>query len=59
MKKLNCQTPILVAGAGVAGLAICYWFEKMNCTLKLIEKEDALSENGFAVDIRGSAVNLM
>lgn len=49
---------ILVIGASVAGPALCYWLKHFGFSPVLIEKNDTLRKGGFAIDIRGVAVNL-
>lgn len=50
---------ILVVGAGVAGLAVCYWLKKFGYSPILVEKSDFLRTGGHAVDIRSPAVDII
>ncbi|HRG61653.1 MAG TPA: FAD-dependent monooxygenase [Burkholderiales bacterium] len=50
---------ILVVGAGVAGLTVCYWLKKFGFLPVLIEKSDFLRTGGHAVDIRSPAVDII
>lgn len=50
---------ILVVGASIAGPALCYWLRRFGYTPVLVEKNSSLRKGGFAIDIRGIAVNLV
>lgn len=49
---------ILVVGASIAGPAVCYWLKKFGFTPTLIEKNDGLRKGGYAIDIRGIAIDV-
>nr|WP_099982805.1 tetracycline destructase Tet(48) [uncultured bacterium]AKQ05892.1 tetracycline destructase Tet(48) [uncultured bacterium] len=49
---------VLVVGAGVAGLAVCYWLKEFGFSPTLIEKSNALRKGGYGVDIFGIAVDI-
>lgn len=49
---------ILVIGAGVAGLAVCYWLKRFGFSPTLVERNDILRKGGHAVDIYGIAVDV-
>lgn len=50
---------ILVVGAGIAGLTVCYWLKKFGFSPALIEKSESLRIGGHAVDIRSPAVDVV
>ncbi|MCX7116108.1 MAG: tetracycline destructase [Gammaproteobacteria bacterium] len=50
---------ILVIGASVAGPAVCYWLKKFGFTPTLIEKNKQLRQGGYAIDIRGIAIDIV
>lgn len=50
---------ILVVGASIAGPALCYWLKRFGFSPVLIEKNNGLRKGGFAIDIRGIAVDLV
>ena len=50
---------ILVIGASVAGPAVCYWLKKFGFSPTLIERNSAVRKGGFAIDVRGVAVNVV
>ncbi len=50
---------ILVVGAGVAGPAVCYWLNKFGFSPTLIEKNKTIRKGGYAMDVRGVAVNII
>ena len=49
---------VLVIGASIAGAAICYWLKKFGFSPTLIEKYKTLRMGGYAVDIRGIAIDI-
>lgn len=49
---------VLVVGAGVAGLAVCYWLKAFGFSPTLIEKSNTLRKGGYGVDIFGIAVGI-
>ncbi len=49
---------VLVVGAGVAGLVVCYWLKEFGFSPTLIEKSNALRKGGYGVDIFGIAVDI-
>ncbi|GAA1022649.1 MULTISPECIES: FAD-dependent monooxygenase [Amycolatopsis] len=46
---------VLISGAGVAGLSLAYWLRQYGFHPTLIERAPALRPGGQAVDIRGTA----
>lgn len=56
---LSRMKKVLVVGAGVAGLAVCYWLKKFGFLPTLIEKNNTLRQGGHAVDIFGIAVDVV
>jgi 2-polyprenyl-6-methoxyphenol hydroxylase-like FAD-dependent oxidoreductase len=50
---------ILVIGAGVSGLAICYWLQRFGFSPALIEKSPCIRKGGQGVDIRGAAIDIV
>lgn len=49
---------ILVVGASIAGPAVCYWLKKFGFSPTLIEKNNGVRQGGYAIDLRGIAVEL-
>lgn len=49
---------ILVIGAGIGGLAVCYWLKRFGFSPVLIEKSASLRKGGQALDVRGVATLL-
>lgn len=49
---------ILVVGASIAGPATCYWLKKFGFEPTLIERSANVRPGGYAVDIRGIAVDI-
>ncbi|GLY65924.1 FAD-dependent monooxygenase [Amycolatopsis taiwanensis] len=46
---------ILISGAGIAGPALAYWLRRYGFTPTVVERAPALRPGGQAVDLRGSA----
>ncbi len=59
----NQKTPtinkILVIGAGISGLAVCYWLRRFGFSPVLIEKFTHLRKEGQALDFRGASIDLL
>lgn len=53
------NTKILISGAGVAGLTLAYWLKKYGFTPTIVEKHPSLRTEGYKLDIRGSAVDVV
>lgn len=49
---------VLVIGASIAGPAICYWLNQYGYDITLVERSRALRKGGYAIDIRGIAVEV-
>lgn len=50
---------ILISGAGVAGLATAYWLTRFGFPCTLVERATSLRTGGQAVDVRGTAVDVL
>jgi 2-polyprenyl-6-methoxyphenol hydroxylase-like FAD-dependent oxidoreductase len=55
---MNTVKKIGVIGASIAGPAVCYWLRKYGFEPVLIEKNPVLRTGGYAIDIRGIAVDV-
>lgn len=55
MKNKN----ILISGAGVAGLTLAYWLKRYGFTPTLIEKHPSLLTEGYKIDLRGVALEIL
>jgi 2-polyprenyl-6-methoxyphenol hydroxylase-like FAD-dependent oxidoreductase len=49
------MTNILISGAGVAGLALAHWLRRYGYTPTIVERAPALRSGGQAIDVRGTA----
>ncbi|GLI01426.1 FAD-dependent monooxygenase [Phytohabitans aurantiacus] len=49
------MTNILISGAGVAGLALAHWSRRYGFTPTIVERAPALRSGGQAIDVRGTA----
>lgn len=56
---MNHYRKILVIGASIAGPTICYWLKKYGFNPTLIERSKQLRTGGYAIDIRGIAVDIV
>lgn len=50
---------ILISGAGVAGLTLAYWLKQYGFVPTLVEKYPTLRKEGYKLDIRGTAVEVV
>ncbi|HET9563461.1 MAG TPA: FAD-dependent monooxygenase [Mycobacterium sp.] len=48
-------TRILISGAGIAGPTLAYWLNAHGWSTTVIERQDALRDEGQNIDIRGAA----
>jgi 2-polyprenyl-6-methoxyphenol hydroxylase-like FAD-dependent oxidoreductase len=48
---------VLISGASVAGPALAYWLRRYGFNPTVVERAPALREGGYAVDIRGAALD--
>jgi 2-polyprenyl-6-methoxyphenol hydroxylase-like FAD-dependent oxidoreductase len=56
---LSTIKKILVIGAGVSGLAVCYWLRRFGFYPVLIEKSACIRKGGQGYDIRGVAIDIV
>ncbi|MFD7342573.1 FAD-dependent monooxygenase [Streptomyces violascens] len=52
-------TSILVSGAGIAGTALAYWLARYGFRVTVVERAADLRGGGQAVDVRGSAMEVV
>ncbi|MFJ2605663.1 FAD-dependent monooxygenase [Streptomyces sp. NPDC087425] len=50
---------MLVSGAGVAGAALAYWLQRYGFEVTVVERAPSLRGGGQAVDVRGSALDVV
>lgn len=55
MKNKN----ILISGAGIAGLTLAYWLKQYGFNPTIVEKHPTLRTEGYKLDIRGIAVEVV
>ncbi|MFF1815988.1 FAD-dependent monooxygenase [Kribbella sp. NPDC058245] len=46
---------VLISGASIAGPALAYWLDRYGFDVTVVEKNDAVRGGGYAIDIRGTA----
>jgi 2-polyprenyl-6-methoxyphenol hydroxylase-like FAD-dependent oxidoreductase len=49
---------VLISGAGIAGPAIAHWLHRHGIRATVVEKAPALRMGGYAVDVRGAAIDV-
>ncbi|HTN91219.1 MAG TPA: FAD-dependent monooxygenase [Sorangium sp.] len=50
---------ILISGASIAGPALAYWLRRHGFNPTLVERAPALRDGGYAVDVRGPALEVL
>ena len=50
---------VLISGAGLAGLTLAYWLKKFGFVPTIVEKYPHLRAEGYKIDIRGAAVEVI
>ncbi|GAB3821366.1 FAD-dependent monooxygenase [Kribbella italica] len=46
---------VLISGASIAGPALAYWLDQYGFEVTVVEKADAVRGGGYAIDVRGTA----
>jgi 2-polyprenyl-6-methoxyphenol hydroxylase-like FAD-dependent oxidoreductase len=55
--RLKRASTVLVTGASIAGPALAFWLERYGFTVTLVERAPAIRTGGYAIDIRGPAID--
>jgi len=50
---------VLISGASVAGPALAFWLSRFGYDVTIVEKAPSLREGGYAVDFRGTAMEVL
>ncbi len=50
---------ILISGAGVTGLALAYWLNRLEFDLVIVERSPGFRRGGHAIDVRGVALEVL
>ena len=50
---------VLISGASIAGPALAYWLQRYGFQVTVVERAPALRPGGYAVDIRGAALDVV
>ena len=50
---------VLISGASVAGPGLAFFLKNSNCEVTIVERAKALRDGGYAVDIRGAALEVI
>ena len=58
---VNASRPrhVLVTGASIAGPALAYWLVRHGFEVTLVERAPAIRSGGYAIDIRGVAIDVV
>ena len=56
---MTSNRSILISGASVAGPALAFWLAKLGFAPVIVEKAPALREGGYAVDFRGTSMEVL
>ncbi|MEU3946248.1 FAD-dependent monooxygenase [Streptomyces sp. NPDC029526] len=51
--------PVLVSGAGIAGLSLAHWLRRLGHPVTVVEKAGAPRSGGYPVDVRGTALDVV
>ncbi|WP_314172608.1 FAD-dependent monooxygenase [Streptomyces winkii] len=51
----SAHRTVLISGASIAGPALAYWLDRYGFDVTVVEKASAIRGGGYAVDIRGTA----
>ncbi|GAA2355397.1 FAD-dependent monooxygenase [Dactylosporangium salmoneum] len=52
------MTRVLISGASIAGNALAYWLRRAGCEVVVVERAPSVRDGGYAVDIRGVALEV-
>jgi len=58
-KTINRQQSVLISGASITGPALAYWLAQYGFKVTIVERAPALRPGGYAVDIRGAAIDVV
>ncbi|MCP2257117.1 2-polyprenyl-6-methoxyphenol hydroxylase [Streptoalloteichus tenebrarius] len=53
------MSTVLISGASVAGPTLAYWLHRHGFDVTVVEKASALRGGGYAIDIRGTALDVV
>lgn len=56
---MNKKQTVLISGAGIGGLTLAYWLTRYNYEVTIVEQAPAPRDGGYAVDVRGSAIEVI
>lgn len=57
--ELLTEKKVLISGASMAGLTTAYWMNKLGYNVTVVEIANEPRINGAAVDIKGTAVDIV
>ena len=50
---------VLISGSGIAGPALAFWLSRLGARITVVERACSLREAGYAVDVRGAALDVL
>jgi len=56
---MNKKQTVLISGAGIGGLTLAYWLMRYDYDVTIVEQAAAPRDGGYAVDIRGPAIEVV
>lgn len=59
MQTSTSPKRVLISGASIAGPAVAYWLAKAGYDCTIVERAPELREGGYAIDVRGAAVDIL
>lgn len=57
--ELSEKTNVIISGGSIAGLTTAYWLTKYGFNVTIVERSSFIREGGQALDIRGSALEVV
>jgi 2-polyprenyl-6-methoxyphenol hydroxylase-like FAD-dependent oxidoreductase len=56
---LSRNADVLISGASIAGPSLAYWLFRYGFNVTVVERSDAIRGGGYAIDVRGTAVDVV
>jgi 2-polyprenyl-6-methoxyphenol hydroxylase-like FAD-dependent oxidoreductase len=59
LRTLQSMKSILISGASIAGTTLAWWLRRYGFQVTVVERAPAPREGGYAVDVRGRAIDVL
>jgi len=56
---MNKKQTVLISGAGIGGLTLAYWLTQYDYDVTIVERAATPRDGGYAVDVRGPAIEVI